>query len=53
MLNFLKKKEKLVKIGLEEAKQRGLITEEEFLRLKETRATEELKNYLKDKKPKK
>ncbi len=47
----ISKKEKLT--GLEEAKNSGLITEEEFLRLKESRATEELEKFLREKKLKK
>ncbi len=57
MFNFLNwllgKKSNLTKTGLEEAKEKALITEEEFLRLKEYRATKELENYLKNKKIKK
>lgn len=41
---FPNKKSK--KLGLEKAKELGLITEEEMLRLKAERASEELKNHL-------
>jgi hypothetical protein len=50
---LLGKKSKLSKTGLEEAKEKGLITEEEFLRLKEHRASEELDKFLKSRKSKK
>jgi len=50
---LLGRKSKLSKTGLEEAKEKGLITEEEFLRLKAQRASEELENFLKNKKSKK
>jgi len=50
---IFKRNNHLSKIGLEEAKAKGLITEEEFLRLEEHRATERLENYLKSKKSKK
>jgi len=51
MFKFFKKKAK--KMGLEQAKELKLISEEEFLELKIERAKAELKNYLNKNKKKK
>lgn len=56
MFEFLKKllpKENLTKVGLEKALAEGLITKEEFLRLKVDRAENKLANFLREKKLKK
>lgn len=50
---FFRKKSKEKKGSLEEAKQLGLISEEEFLRLKVDRADRKLKNFLIGKKGRK
>ncbi|GAI14863.1 unnamed protein product [marine sediment metagenome] len=49
---FFSKKSEVKKGSLEEAKKLGLITEEEFLKLKMERAEVKLKNFLDDKKKK-
>lgn len=50
---IFKRHSTLTKTGLEEAKEKGLITDEEYLRLQEHRATQRLEDYLKAKKSKK
>jgi len=46
-MKFFKKSQKKLSLeGLEKAKEEGLITEEEFLRLKWQRAEDEYKKYL-------
>ncbi len=51
-LNHLFGKIKSTTTELEKVLEMGLITKEEFLRLKEHRALEELEKYLETKKPK-
>jgi hypothetical protein len=47
------KKNTLTKTGLEEAKEKGLITNEEYFRLKRDRADEDLAKFISSKKAKK
>jgi hypothetical protein len=52
-LDRIFKKNTLTKTGLEEAKEKGLITNEEYFRLKRDRADEELAKFILSKKSKK
>lgn len=47
---LFKRNLKLTKVGLDEAKEKGLVTEEEYLMLKSKRADEEYKEFLKKQK---